>query len=225
MYTKHRSADNASRIDSHSKSGYHSIKAIITMIYGGLITMPKGNKKPVTATADSPNLIQNKYKETQDKHPEVVSRALNNAMMFAGDFIFDKNNPDIKSTIPPIKTPEECADRLNWFFHTCAETGQLPTIEKMYLALGIYRNKAYMWEYNGTNKEIRDLINQGKTLIAAMDSELASTGALQPVVWIFRAKNFYHLRDQIDIQASTHNPLEDNHKVIEEKYKDVITID
>ena len=38
----------------------------------GGITMPKGNKHPVKSGADSPNLIQNKYKEV-NKHPEAVS--------------------------------------------------------------------------------------------------------------------------------------------------------
>lgn len=184
----------------------------------------KGNRKPVHARADSPNLIQNKYKEVE-KHPEAISKALKNAMMFAGDFKFDKNDPKVVSSITPISSPEECADRLNWFFKTCADTSQLPTIEKMYLALGITRFRSGMWEYKGTNDEIRNLIDQGKKLIAAMDSELATTGTLQPVVWIFRAKNFYGMRDQVDIQATTANSLDDNKKLIEEKYNDVITVD
>ena len=186
--------------------------------------MPKGNKKPVQATADSPNLIQNKYKELEKKTTE-VSQALTNSMMFSGDFVFDKNDPSVISTITTVKSPEEAADRLNWFFNTCKNTGQLPTIEKMYLALGISRQGAKMWEYNGTNHEIMAMIDKGRSLISSMDSELAAMGTIQPVVWIFRAKNFYGMTDQIDIQASTVESIENKHKILEEKYKDVITVE
>lgn len=182
------------------------------------------NKHPVRSVPDSPNLIQNKQKEVE-KHPEAISKALKNAMMFAGDFKFDKKNPDVISTITRIKSPEECADRLNWFFKTCQDTGQLPTIEKMYLALGITKATSSWWSTSGLNSEVVAMIDKAKNIIATMDSELASTGTLQPVVWIFRAKNFYGMRDQIDINANASTSLEDEHKLVEEKYKDIIDVD
>ena len=174
----------------------------------------------------SPNtkyLTQNLYHAAESR-PEEISKALGNAMMFAGDFVFDKNNTNVVSTITPISSPEECADRLNWFFKTCQDTGQLPTIEKMYLALGIYRQRASNWEYRGTNKEIVAMIEKARSIISSMDAELASNGVLNTVCYIFRAKNFYGMRDQVDIQASTVTQ-EDEHKLVEEKYKDVIDVD
>lgn len=228
----------------HSKNEHHSKlmveimnitldgKTNITLgLEGGFMATNKtndgkkhGNPHPVHARADSPGLMQNMHKEVE-KHPEAIAKALKNAMMFAGDFVFDKNDPTVVSSITRVKTAEECAERLNWFFKTCADTQQLPTIEKMYLALGITRSGHGMWQYRGTNEEIRQLINQGKTIIAAMDSELATTGTLQPVVWIFRAKNFYGMRDQVDIQATTGNALEENRRLLEDKYSNVEAID
>ena len=182
------------------------------------------NKKPVMSGADSPNLIQNKYKELEGKKDQ-ISLALNNALTFAGDFKFDKNDPNVISSITRIKSAEECADRLNWFFETCKNTGQLPTVEKMYLALGITRATSSWWNTSGLKPEINAMIDKAKNIIATMDSELAYTGTLQPIVYIFRAKNYYSMVDKVDIQASTVDPTETNHKLLEDKYKDVITVE
>ena len=45
----------------------------------------------------------------------------------------------------PVKTDEELCDRLNWFFEKCAETNQLPTVEKMCLAIGYDRATVWDW--------------------------------------------------------------------------------
>ena len=37
---------------------------------------------------------------------------------------------------PIVKSDEECAARLNDYFKQCNETGQIPTVEDMCLALG-----------------------------------------------------------------------------------------
>ena len=37
---------------------------------------------------------------------------------------------------PIVKTDEECAERLNEFFKHCTENNEIPTVEKMALALG-----------------------------------------------------------------------------------------
>ena len=50
---------------------------------------------------------------------------------------------------PKVHTDEECADRLNDFFTHCAETGEIPTVEKMCLALGHTRMSVWNWEQIG----------------------------------------------------------------------------
>lgn len=183
--------------------------------------MPSKSKYPPSRTK---GLIQNQMKEVQEKHGDAISKAIHDTMMFAGDFVFDPKNPDKISSITRVTSLEETAERLNWFFKTCEETQQLPTVEKMYLALGMNRSRYSDWVRNDTNPDIVKMIEKGKALISAMDAQLATTGTLQPVVYIFRAKNYYGMRDQVDIQASTVDPTETNHKLLEDKYKDIVDI-
>lgn len=181
-----------------------------------------GNPNPVLGHANNPYLIQNKSKLMQQEHPDKIAKALSNSLMFAGEF---KAEDYKKGIVRAVETPEQCAERLNWFFKTCEETQQLPTIEKMYLALGMTREQgARDWIKPNTHYEIKQMLFKAKNIIASMDSELASTGVLQPVVYIFRAKNYYSMTDQINIQATTNNPLEDK-QLLEERYKDVDIMD
>ena len=106
-----------------------------------------------------------------------------------------------KREIP--ETEEEFAERLNEFFQHCEEANEIPTIEKMALALGSYRQKVWEWEVQETKgRLVSDMLKKAKSIISTMDAELAMTGKIQPVVYIFRSKNFYGMRDQVDISAS-----------------------
>ena len=50
----------------------------------------------------------------------------------------------------PPKSDEELCERLNWFFKTCEETNQLPTVEKMCLALSMPRTTVFDMESGRT---------------------------------------------------------------------------
>lgn len=108
----------------------------------------------------------------------------------------------------PVKTDEECAERLNEFFRTLAETGELPSTEKLALALGVTRQSIWNWE-NGikASAERTQMIQQAKELLAAMDAELVSRGKIPQVTYIFRAKNFFGMKDQTDVVVTPNNPI------------------
>ena len=102
----------------------------------------------------------------------------------------------------PPKNDEELCERLDWFFQTCQETQQLPTVEKMCLALSMPRSTVFDWETGNTRglgPYTSDIIKKAKNLIASMDAELAQEGKIQPVVYMFRAKNYYGMKDQQDV--------------------------
>ena len=106
-----------------------------------------------------------------------------------------------KKEVP--STGDEFADRLNEFFNHCYEANDIPTVEKLALALGTTRQTLWDWETNERKgRLVSDMIKRAKSIISAMDAELAMTGKIQPVVYIFRAKNYYGMRDQVDISAS-----------------------
>ena len=67
-----------------------------------------------------------------------------------------------------------------------------------------------MWEWeNGVkcSSERADLIKKGKEIIASFEAELAAKGKVNPVVYIFRAKNYFGMKDQQDVVVAPAQPL------------------
>lgn len=109
---------------------------------------------------------------------------------------------------PLVRTDEECAERLNEFFKVITENGELPTVEKMCLALGADRQTVWNWETGISGTPVRSaMIKQAKSMLAALDAEMVSKGKIPVVSYIFRSKNFYGMRDQTDVVVTPNNPL------------------
>lgn len=122
-----------------------------------------------------------------------------------------------------VKTNEEMADRLNAYFRECYEKGQIPTVEDMCLALGTNRRTLYAWEnYDRTNPERAAMISQAKEVLAAIDAKLVSEGKIPQVTYIFRAKNYFGMRDQQDVVVTPNvDPLgEVDEERLRKKYLD-----
>lgn len=109
----------------------------------------------------------------------------------------------------PVETDDDCAERLDMFFHHCAETGELPTVEKMCLALGTVRQRVWEWEQGRKGERRADMIKKAKEILAAIDAELVSTGKIPQVTYIFRAKNFFGMTDQTQVVVTPNNPMQD----------------
>ena len=110
---------------------------------------------------------------------------------------------------PIVKSDEECAERLNEFFSHCTQTGEIPTVEKMCLALGTIRQTVWKWE-NGDLGPVRsDMIKKAKEILASVDAELVSTGKLPQITYIFRSKNFFGLTDKQELVVTPNNPMQD----------------
>ena len=127
---------------------------------------------------------------------EDISRCMTNCMMF-----YDR---------PIVKSDDECRQRLYDFFDTCQKTGQLPTVEKMVMALGAVKSTVWNWE-NGIqcSSERMNLIKKAKEFIASFESEMVTEGKINPVVYIFRAKNYFGMKDQQDVVLRPESPLGD----------------
>ncbi len=115
---------------------------------------------------------------------------------------------------------EEVEQRLDEFFTTCIETGQRMTVEKMALALGITRVTLYEWEKQ--NNPRANIIKRAKEYLAAFDADLATSGKMNPVPYIFRAKNYYGMKDQTDITIEPRQAITDQDaEQIAEKYAEL----
>jgi hypothetical protein len=106
---------------------------------------------------------------------------------------------------PIVKTDEECVERLADFFMRYAEAGGLPTVEKMCLCLGADYSTVYDWQ-NGSKGETRaNILKRAKAILASIDADLVLKGMINPVAYIFRAKNYYGMKDQQDVVVQAKN--------------------
>lgn len=113
--------------------------------------------------------------------------------------------------MPKAVTDEEIAERLNMFFETCIANGEVMTVEKMSLALGYDRATIWKWETGGEGSTSvrRNLIKKAKELLASFDAEMVTEGKINPVTYIFRAKNYFGLQDKQEYVLTPNNPLGD----------------
>ena len=112
--------------------------------------------------------------------------------------------------MPKVKDDEELAQRLADYFQHCAVTGERPTVEQLAQCTGYTIGTVYDWEVGrkrGFSSETGAIIKKAKEFLRVFDAKMVAEGALNPVVYIFRAKNYYGMRDQQDIVVAPSNPL------------------
>ena len=103
---------------------------------------------------------------------------------------------------PMVKSDAELEERINQFFQKCAEHGTIPTIEELYLATGYSYSYMYDIEHgirNGFSPETKKIIERARQLMKTFDAKMVVEGKINPVVYFFRAKNYYDMKDQQDV--------------------------
>ena len=176
-------------------------------------TAEKQEKEQASVTAPAPSTEQVPAK--QEKHEkEEISRIVMESFQY-----FNRE---------PVKTNEECAERLNAYFSQCSTTGQIPTVEDMALALGVTRWVLLDWEKECVKNPVRShMIKKAKQILAGIDAKLVSEHKIPQITYIFRAKNFFGMRDQQEVVLTPNkSPLGDGgdaetikNKYIESAYK------
>lgn len=105
----------------------------------------------------------------------------------------------------PVRTDEELIERLGWYFKRCAERESRPTVEEMWLSTGHACSIVRDWLY-GVRKPLGDytvaILKKAQAFMQSYDAGLVASGALNPVVYIFRAKNYYGMKDQQDLTVN-----------------------
>lgn len=139
-----------------------------------------------------------------------IGQAIKNAMMFW--------------KCEPVMNDDELCERLAWFFELCGETNQLPTYEKMCLACGYSRtwmSDIMSGRKGGFSHLTAEILQKAREILATTDGELALQSKIQPVVYLFRSKNFYGMVDKVDHVVTSAHPLGDveDPATIAAKYK------
>jgi transcriptional regulator with XRE-family HTH domain len=88
----------------------------------------------------------------------------------------------------------------------CAESGQIPTVEEMAMYSGYSQATVWDWE-NGRRKgfssQTAELVKKAKEYLKMFDAKLVISGKVNPIVYFFRAKNYYGLIEKQEIEVSS----------------------
>lgn len=107
-----------------------------------------------------------------------------------------------------VKSDEELAARFDEFFHECAEQGKIPTVEELEICTGYSHgglSDIAIGKNPGFSPETKHIIKRAKEFLKTFDAKLVMTGEINPIVYFFRAKNYYGLKDQQEITVSAND--------------------
>lgn len=126
--------------------------------------------------------------------------------------------------LPKVKNDEELKQRIADYFQRCAQTGEKPTVEQMAQVTGYTMSTVWDWEVGrnkGFSSSTSDIIKKAKEFLRTFDAKLLLEGAINPVSYIFRAKNYYGMRDQQEYVLTPNQPLgaDSDPATLAQKYK------
>lgn len=175
----------------------------------------KTDNKPAKLPRSGPDTWKRKLpQQNPDETPQDIQNALGHVIQW---FKMDK-----------VQSDEDVKDRTAYYLTTCYERGQRPTVESYALSLGVTRRMLDYWK-NGKycSPERTELVNQVYEALAAFDAELVVTNKLQPVPYIFRAQNYYGLRNynRTEITMGPINTDADKSPAELEEYLNIIDAD
>lgn len=153
----------------------------------------KGNLSPSCAGSNS---FPSVYKiPNTEENRAFISNTLKNSVRY-----FNVGIP---------KSDYEVQVRIESYFNTCISEGIIPTVEGLANCLGIAISTLWDWETNRRNlSAVRaELIKNAKMCIQEFDAQMAISGKMRDVTYIFRAKNYYGMRDQVDTVITHTNAL------------------
>ncbi len=99
------------------------------------------------------------------------------------------------------KSPEELENRFTDYLTMCADEGMPPTVEGLALCSGWARQSFYEIEQGKYNLQFTDIVKKAKDYVCNYDSSMANLNKLNAPIYIFRAKNFYDMKDVQEIKA------------------------
>lgn len=129
------------------------------------------------------------------KHEE-ANRILRNIMAR------QKMNPT-----PIFNSPNEMIVLIETFFERCVEFRLYPTKRGMAMSLGTDYRTLVDWENGSRGTQYAQILKNAGESIAEFDDQAALDGHINPILFIFRSKNYHGMRDVQDIVVTPNNPL------------------
>lgn len=99
------------------------------------------------------------------------------------------------------KSVEELQDRFVDYLTMCSQEGMPPTVEGLALCSGWCRSDFYDIAKGVRHVEFSDIVKKAKDYVCNYDASMATLNKVNAPVYIFRAKNFYDMKDVQEIKA------------------------
>ena len=113
--------------------------------------------------------------------------------------------------MPPVKSDEELVQRFGEYFKRCAERQIIPTVEEMFMYTGYgisYCLDIIAGKRQGFSLDTASLLKKAKEYLKEYDSKLVLSGKVNPIVYFFRAKNYYDMADKQEVVVTPSAPVE-----------------
>ena len=99
-------------------------------------------------------------------------------------------------------------DRLLQYFVETLDAGELLTVETMCLALAYDHKTVREWILGrGCSAKRSKLVQKAMSILSSFDSQLVTEGKINVTAYIFRAKNYFGMRDQVEYVVRPSDPL------------------
>lgn len=138
--------------------------------------------------------------EDDESKRDVIGKVANNILVF---YQWGMN---------PVRNDDELEQRLASFFVECARTNQIPTVEKMCLCTGWARDTIIGWRDGSTggfSSRSSSIVKKAWNYLSSFDAEMVLENKVNPVAYIFRAKNYYGMVDKQEHVLTPNDPLGD----------------
>ena len=98
----------------------------------------------------------------------------------------------------PVMTDDECELRIQNFWAEIVDQGEMPTMEKLALHLGVTRGTLTLWRNGSQGQRRSEMINKAIEVLAAVDADLVLKRKIPEITQIFRSKNYYGMSDRTE---------------------------
>lgn len=111
---------------------------------------------------------------------------------------------------------EKIQERTLLYLSHCESYNNLPTMQGLAGWLGINRKTLYEWLKDSRKPKTVDLLERIRDLIVDISTQAATKGKINPVTWIFYAKNYFEMQDSVELSVGATNNVFDAQKSREE---------
>ena len=222
--TKGKSATNKAKTATKATKAIKDIKVeIIDKVQPDAMTFDIEEQEPSIPTMKRKRGNPAMYQETTEETKERTRKKM---------LILAKlNELDRRRGIPKFDDAEDMQILIDNYFSDCVELEIRPTIRGLASALGTTYNTLNDWENGSRDGKLGNscsvIIKKSKQFIAEFDEMLAMEGIDNAILFMFRAKNYYGMKDIQDFNITPTSGLQPTMTMeeIAEKVKSDVVID